>query len=264
MSRAIALEVDDFSCELSGSHVFEHLQFQVREGDFVGIFGPNGAGKTTLFRALLGLIPARFSRLRILNTDIRKASCQIGYVSQRESPEAEGCLLSAAAFVGAAWRGERWAWSWQRQQRHQAALAALSQVHAANLAKVPLDSMSGGQRQRVRIAQALVNPVRILFLDEPLNNLDPQAQQQLLQLTSGLCRERGITAFMTGHDINPLLPYMDHVLYLAGGAGRFGGVEDFLNSSMLKELYGNSMRVNGAGHFVPDSIFHCRCAEDSI
>ncbi len=256
MTRDIAIEAQDLGCVLNGRRVFAHLQLEVPEGSFVGVFGPNGAGKTTLFRAFLGLVPASFSRLRILGADIRRARGQIGYVSQRESPEAEG-NLSAAAFVASAWRGERWGWPWPLQGRRQAILTALAQVHAEHLAKVPLDIMSGGQRQRVRIAQALVNPVRMLFLDEPLNNLDPQSQQQLLQLTGGFCREQGMTVFMTGHDINPLLPYMDNVLYLAEGAGRFGTVSDFLNSPMLEDLYGRSMRAVGNGGFVPELTCHC-------
>jgi zinc/manganese transport system ATP-binding protein len=256
MTTEIAIEATDFGCELNGRPIFAHLQLQVRTGSFVGVFGANGAGKTTLFRALLGLVPAHFSHLQILGTGIRHARRQIGYVSQREAPEADGSL-SAESFVTAAWQGERWGWSWSRQDRRKAVLAALAQVQATHLAKILLDTMSGGQRQRVRIAQSLVNPVRMLFLDEPLNNLDPQSQQQLLQLTFGFCRNQGMTVFMTGHDINPLLPYMDKVLYLANGGGHFGTADDFLNSSLMKDLYGSSMRMNECAGFIPASKVHC-------
>jgi zinc/manganese transport system ATP-binding protein len=256
MTAKIAIEAHDFSCKLNGHTVFANLQLQVSKGSFVGVFGANGAGKTTLFRALLGLVPAHFSSLRVLGTDIRRARRHIGYVSQRETPEADGSL-SAESFVAAAWQGERWGWSWSRRDRRRAVREALDQVQATHLATLPLEIMSGGQRQRVRIAQALVNPVRMLFLDEPLNNLDPQSQQQVLQLTSGFCRNRGMTVCMTGHDINPLLPYMDNVLCLGEGRGYFGTAENFLNSSQLKDLYGSSMRIDESTGFIPASKVHC-------
>jgi zinc/manganese transport system ATP-binding protein len=256
MTTETAIEANEFGCRLNGRGIFAHLRIKVRAGSFVGVFGANGAGKTTLFRALLGLVPAHYSSLRILGTDIRRARRQIGYVSQREAPEADGAL-SAASFVAAAWRGERWGWSGSRRDRRRAVTAALSQVEATPLTHSPLDTLSGGQRQRVRIAQSLINPVRMLFLDEPLNNLDPRSQQQLLELTSGFCRTQEMTVLMTGHDINPLLPYMDHVLYLADGRGHFCTVDDFLCSSLVKDLHGNSMRINGSAAFVPALKVHC-------
>jgi zinc/manganese transport system ATP-binding protein len=256
MTAEAAIDADEFGCKLNGRQIFAHLHLTVQAGSLVGVFGANGVGKTTLFRALLGLVPARYSSLKILGTDIRRARRQIGYVSQREAPEADGAL-SAASFVAAAWQGERWGWFGSRRDRRQAVLAALAQVEATHLAHTLLDMMSGGQRQRVRIAQALVNPVRMLFLDEPLNNLDPQSQQQLLELTSGFCRTRGMTVLMTGHDINPLLAYMDHVLYLADGRGHFCTVDDFLCSSLVKDLHGSSMRINGSAAFIPALKVHC-------
>jgi zinc/manganese transport system ATP-binding protein len=256
MTTEIAIEANDLGCEQNGRRIFAHLQLKVGAGSFVGVFGANGAGKTTLFRALLGLVPAHFSSLQIIGMDIRRARRQIGYVSQREAPEVDGSL-SAESFVTAAWQGERWGWSWSRQNRRQAVHAALAQVQATHLAKILLDTMSGGQRQRIRIAQSLVNPVRMLFLDEPLNNLDPQSQQQLLHLTSGFCRNRGMTVFMAGHDIRPLLPYMDNVLYLANGGGYFGTADDFLNSPLMKDLYGSSMRMIDRAGFTPASKDHC-------
>ena len=139
-------------------------------------------------------------------------------------------------------------------------------MDALDLAERPLDALSGGQRQRVRIAQALVNPVRMLLLDEPLANLDPQAQQRILQTAHRLCREQGITVLMTAHDLNPLLPHMDQVLYLAGGKGRLGTVDAVVNGPALSALYGLPMAVardggyvfiHPAGGFMAEEAAHC-------
>ncbi|MHB1531577.1 metal ABC transporter ATP-binding protein [Acidithiobacillus sp.] len=265
MTSSPVIDGTELACQIGGRMVFAHLQLQIPRGSFVGVFGPNGAGKTSLLRALLGLLPLRGGTLQILEGDARGARTQIGYVSQSEPKEAEG-RLSVAAFVGAAWRGERWGFNWHPMALHQAVRTALEVVSAAHLASRPLQSLSGGQRQRVRIAQALVNPARILLLDEPLNNLDPQSQQQVLQLTKALTQQKNMTVLMTAHDINPLLPYMDHVLYLANGKGRMGTVNDFLTTPMLSELYGTPVTVSehdgmlsirvGNG-FIPETSHHC-------
>ncbi len=265
MTSTPVIDGAELTCQLGGRVVFAHLQLQIPRGGFVGVFGPNGAGKTSLLRALLGLIPLQDGTLRILGGDARGARTQIGYVSQSEPKEAEG-RLSVAAFVGAAWRGERWGFNWHLAALHQAVRTALERVNADHLASRPLQSLSGGQRQRVRIAQALVNPARILLLDEPLNNLDPQSQQQVLQLAKTLTRQENMTVLMTAHDINPLLPFMDHVLYLANGKGRMGTVNDLLTTPMLSELYGTPVTVSehdgmlsirvGNG-FIPETSHHC-------
>lgn len=255
----------DLACELGGRLVFSQLRLDIPRGGFVGIFGPNGAGKTSLFRLMLGLIPLRGGTLRILDGDLRTARTRIGYVSQSDLQEAEG-RLSVAAFVGAAWRGERWGFGSRRRELRRAVHSTLELMDADHLASRPLQSLSGGQRQRVRIAQSLVNPARILFLDEPLNNLDPQSQQQVLQLARTLTREKDLTVLMTAHDVNPLLPYMDHVLYLANGRGRMGGIGEILTSPLLSELYGMPVTVSEhdgmvflrvGNNFCPETLCHC-------
>ena len=265
MTSSPVIVGSDLACELGGQLIFSQLDLHIPRGSFVGIFGPNGAGKTSLFRLLLGLIPLQGGTLQILESDLQAARTQIGYVSQSEPQEAEG-RLSVATFVGAAWHGERWGFSWRPQALHQAVRAALELINAAHLASRPLQSLSGGQRQRARIAQALVNPAQILLLDEPLNSLDFQSQQQILHSAKALTQEKGLTVLMTGHDLNPLLPYMDYVLYMANGKGRMGTINDLLTTPLLSEIYGTPVTVSeqngmlcirvGDG-FSPETSCHC-------
>jgi zinc/manganese transport system ATP-binding protein len=149
--------------------------------------------------------------------------------------------------------------------------AALQSVDASHLAGRPMEALSGGERQRVCIAQALVNPVRLLLLDEPLSNLDPRAQQGVLELVRRLCREQALTVLLTAHDINPLLPVMDRVLYLAAGRGRIGTVDEVVNAASLSELYGLPMAVarhdgyvfiHPARGFMPEVSPHCGHGHD--
>ena len=261
-----AVEADGLRCVLNRRAVLDGLDLRIGAGQFVGVFGANGAGKTTLLRTLLGLQPLQAGRLRLLGCDGVALRTQVGYVSQSDPLGADG-FLRVRSYVATAWQGERWGLGlWTSAQRTQAVDAALRAVDAMDLAERGMDALSGGQRQRVRIAQAVVNPVRMLLLDEPLSNLDPQAQQRVLQTARRLCTEQGITVLMTAHDINPLLPHMDQVLYLAGGKGRLGTVDAVVNGPALTALYGMPMAVardggyvfiHPAGGFMSEQAAHC-------
>jgi len=261
-----AIDAEGLRCLLGGRTVVDGLDLRIAAGQFVGVFGANGAGKTTLLRALLGLVPVQARRLRLLGADGVSRRTQVGYVAQRD-PVGADSFLRVRSFVAAAWQGERWGLGWsQAAQRNLAVDRALRALEIGDLAERGMDTLSGGQRQRVRIAQALVNPVRMLLLDEPLSNLDPQAQQRILLTARRLCSEQGITVLMTAHDINPLLPHMDRVLYLAEGRGRLGTVDEVVNGPALSALYGVPMAVaRDAGYvfihpahgFMAEGAAHC-------
>ncbi|OIQ78079.1 iron(3+)-hydroxamate import ATP-binding protein FhuC [mine drainage metagenome] len=171
------------------------------------------------------------------------------------------------SFVAAAWRAERWGVTLrERAARRDAVARALAAVDAQALAGRAMEQLSGGERQRVCIAQALVNPVELLLLDEPLANLDPRAQLALLQLIRRLCEQRRLCVLLSAHDINPLLPVMDRVLYLAGGRGRIGSVDEVVNAEALSALYGMPIGVarhdgyvfiHPARGFMAESAAHC-------
>ena len=261
-----AVEADGLRCGIGGRPVLDGIDLRIPAGCFVGVFGANGAGKTTLFKSLLGMEPLQGGRLRLLGGEGVAARTQVGYVAQRDPPGADG-FLSVSSFVAAAWRAERWGFAGRADgDRTGAVAAALRAMEADDLSERAMDALSGGQRQRVRIAQALVNPVRMLLLDEPLANLDPQAQQRILQVARKLCNEQRLTVMMTAHDINPLLPHMDRVLYLANGKGLLGRVDEVVNAPSLSALYGLPMAVardggylfiHPASGFMAEGAVHC-------
>ena len=260
-----AVEAAALRCMRGGRAVIGSLDLRIAEGSLVGVFGSNGSGKTTLLQTLAGILEGG-GTLRLLGRSLAQARTEVGYVAQAV-PEGAYGGIDARSFVGAAWRGERWGPGWRAAApRAQAVDAALHSVDASYLADRPMEALSGGERQRVCIAQALVNPVRLLLLDEPLSNLDPRAQQGVLALVRRLCREQALTVLLTAHDINPLLQVMDQVLYLASGRGRIGTVDEVVNAASLSELYGLPMAVarhdgyvfiHPARGFMPEVSPHC-------
>ncbi|MDE2478149.1 MAG: ABC transporter ATP-binding protein [Betaproteobacteria bacterium] len=221
------------------------LELRIAQGQVVGLFGSNGAGKTTLLQALAGLLPVRQGELRVFGGAAAQARRAIGYVAQGV-PDGAWSRLRACDFVASAWQGERWGIGLSpggRARRAAAVREALQAAAAGHLAQRGMDTLSGGERQRVCIAQALVNPVRMLLLDEPLANLDPRAQLGVLELVRALRDRQGLTVLLSAHDINPLLGLMDSVVYLAGGRGRQGRVDEVIEPGVLSALYGLPMQV---------------------
>jgi zinc/manganese transport system ATP-binding protein len=103
--------------------------------------------------------------------------------------------------------------------------------------------VSGGEQQRLLIAQALVREPRLLILDEPLDSLDLPNQSAIAELIRRVCVDGGVTVLMVAHDVNPILPYLDQVIYLAGGGAVCGTAAEVITSPILSALYQTPIEV---------------------
>ena len=87
----------------------------------------------------------------------------------------------------------------------------------------------------MRIAQALATEPRLLLCDEPLLSLDPRHQREVVRLIDDRRRAKGTAILFVTHEINPVLPYVDRVLYLADGRFRIGSVDEVMTSRSLSD-----------------------------
>jgi zinc/manganese transport system ATP-binding protein len=116
-------------------------------------------------------------------------------------------------------------------------------VDASAYARKPIGELSGGEQQRLLIAQALVRRPRLLLLDEPLDSLDLPNQAAVAALVRRICREENVAVMLVAHDINPILSYLDRVVYIAAGAAVEGRPERVISSETLSRLYGSPIEV---------------------
>ncbi len=114
---------------------------------------------------------------------------------------------------------------------------------SARYADRPFAVLSGGERQRVMLAQALLGNPKILVLDEPLASLDPKNQALLIECVARVKQLTRATILFVAHDMNPLIPVMDRVLYLAGGKAALGTLDQVVTSESLSKLYGFAIDV---------------------
>lgn len=222
--------------------VWHDATFEIGKGEFVAIIGPNGAGKTTLFRLLLGLRQPTAGSLKVFDALPKKGNSKIGYVPQSHIIDSD-TNVEALELVRLGSSGRKWGLSLFSHDDRKLALETLEEVGAFGLEHRPLGQLSGGELQRVFLAEALVSNPEILLLDEPLSNLDIRRERELIQLVNKIVKSRNVTALLIAHHINPLLPFLDRVLYIANGRVATGRPEDVLTSKILSALYGVPIEV---------------------
>ncbi len=242
MSREPVITLQNAGISLGGRTILQDMNMTIYEGEFIVVLGPNGAGKSTLLKMLLGLLKPDAGIVRVLGKVPRRGNKAIGYAPQHRILETD-LALRARDIVGFGLDGDHWGPGWPSRKRHAIIDKALDEVDASSFANAPIGQLSGGEQQRLLIAQALLTNPRLLLLDEPLANLDLAYQQDIVDLIAGINRSRNVTVLLVSHDINPLLPVVDRVIYIANGHSAIGRPDEVITSEQLTRLYGSPVEV---------------------
>ncbi|GAB3869581.1 metal ABC transporter ATP-binding protein [Kibdelosporangium lantanae] len=214
------------------------LDLDLCPGEFVAVLGPNGSGKTSLLRVLLGLQKLSGGQLRLPEGDHR-----IGYIPQQRAID-PSVTLRGRDLVSLGFDGHRWGVGLKgMRERRQRVDEALRAVGATAFANRPVGLLSGGEQQRLRVAQALVSDPAVLLCDEPLLSLDLAHQRAVSELIDKRRTETDTAVLFVTHEINPILPLVDRVLYLVDGRFRIGTPDEVMTSETLSELYRTQIDV---------------------
>ena len=246
--RAVVMDVRNITKSLPLGHerieILKGLSFSILSGEFVSLVGPSGSGKSTLLGIIAGLDNPTSGQVLIDGIDITRMSegklaairnSKIGMVFQAFNLIS---TLTAQENVEVPLYVGKHQGSPSARAKELLALVGLSH----RLDHRP-SQLSGGEQQRLLIAQALLTDPRLLLLDEPLANLDITHSQEIVALVSEVCRARGVTVLLVSHDINPLLPVTDRVLYIAHGQSAIGTPAEVITSATLSKLYNSSVEV---------------------
>ena len=236
------LAVEGVSVRLGGREVLHEVRFSIRVGEFVGLIGSNGAGKTTLLRVILGLQKPAAGQVHIHGKAAARRNAGIGYVPQKIELDPD-MPLRARDLVGLGLAGNRFGIPLPIRGRREMVVEMLDAVGAGAFADARAGTLSGGEQQRVMIAHALISKPRLLLLDEPLANLDIRSEQEIVSLLARISKERQVAVLISAHEINPLLPVMDRVVYMAAGRAASGSTSEVVQPEVLTRLYGHHVDV---------------------
>lgn len=202
------------------SAVLEGLSLDAGEGEFLLVIGPSGSGKSTLLRCLNGLVPHFYGgaidgRIRVAGRDPvalgpRGMADAVGFVFQ--DPEAQFIVDKVEDEIAFALENAAIDPLLMRKRVEE----ALDQLGIAHLRHRSVNTLSGGEQQRVAIAAVMSLQPRILVLDEPTSQLDPQAAEEVLDALVKLNHDLGLTIVLSEHRLERVIQHVDRVLYLPG------------------------------------------------
>jgi zinc/manganese transport system ATP-binding protein len=243
------IELSRAGAAVGGRRVWSEVNLTVRAGEFVAVLGPNGVGKSTLLKMILGLVPVASGQVTVLGVKPGQRNKRIGYLPQRRAFD-QATRIRGVDIVRLGLDGDRWGVplpGWIPGTGGRAAQRRVEEVidlvGAGSYATRPIGQCSGGEQQRLLIAQALISRPDLLILDEPLDSLDVTNQASVSSLIRDVSQSEQVAVLLVAHDVNPILSYLDQVIYLAHGGAVMGPPAEVITADTLTMLYGTPIDV---------------------
>lgn len=204
-----AIEMTKINKIFNGKSALNQLSFKVQKGEIFGFLGPSGSGKTTTLKLLTGQMKATSGSATILGRNIQNFDYDfyknIGIVTDNSEVIKElSCYDNLKLFANI------------YQVPNERIDFLLERTGLLQAKKKKAAKLSRGMIQRLLLARALLHEPRILFLDEPTSGLDPRTMKDihLLLLEE---KARGMTLFLTTHNMHEAETLCDHIALLYGG-----------------------------------------------
>jgi zinc/manganese transport system ATP-binding protein len=236
------VELEGVAVGYPGRVLWRDLSLVIDPGEFVAVLGGNGTGKTTMLKLLLGLLHPLAGTVRVLGDAPSRGDRRVGYVPQH-SAFGPDVPVRGVDLVRLGADGHRFGPRRASASVTARVAASLAAVGADSYADAPVGLLSGGEQQRLRIASAVVDDPPLILADEPLLSLDLASQRQVADVLDARRRAVGAAVVVVTHDVNPVLRYVDRVVYLAAGRWTAGTPDEVLTSASLSALYGVEIDV---------------------
>jgi zinc/manganese transport system ATP-binding protein len=216
----VLLENVTTAYEGESTPTLHHISLHLDEGERVAIVGPNGAGKTTLLEVVNGLLPATEGVVRVFGRPVCQQGhwlrARIAYMAQDVFFEAATPFL-VSDVVMAALYGQVGLLRRPSNEHKRRVREALRTVGLEDLRRRPVGRLSGGQQRKVLLARALAQGARLLLLDEPTANLDPEAKTDVARIVREIESALDATALVVSHEGGPLLEDAQRWIHVENG-----------------------------------------------
>ena len=236
------LQVQGLTKRFGGLTAVDRLDFEVREGEILGVIGPNGAGKSTTFNLIAGTYGASDGQIRFAGEPIlglpphRIAERGVMRTFQHNRPFAgmpviDNVLVGAhARFASSLWSVVAGTGRREEAQRRAKAEELVHFVGLGDCVHADVGTLSFGQGRLLEIARALAGEPRLILFDEPAAGLTAAECTRLAQIIRGIAA-RGISVLLIEHDMHFLLPLAHRVVVLNFGAKIADGLPEEIRAN---------------------------------
>ena len=212
MSEKNIIECKSLCIGYDHTSLTEPFDIELKENRWYGIIGANGTGKTTFFKTLLGIIKPISGEIRILDSSIGRHNNFISYIPQERELNTN-LITSAYTLILSSYKAFKWGAPFYNKALKKKADEILEIIGASDFAHKPFSTLSGGQKKRIYLAQALINDSKLVLMDEPLADLDPESRQIFLQSLRKIHKETTLSLMMISHDMHEIAQYLDAFIH---------------------------------------------------
>ncbi len=240
------IQLENVSVRYEDTVALHPVSLGIHEGQFTVLLGSSRAGKSTFLRCL-NLMHSRISgRVRVSGFDgnwnrkaLQKLRRETGMIFQQHQLIERQSALQNVLMGRFGYHSVLRSLFPLSEAEQKLGLQSLKRVGLLDKALCRVDQLSGGQQQRVGIARVLAQQPKTILADEPVASLDPATADEVLELLHSICREDGISAVVSLHQVDLARKYADRIIGLAGGRVVFDGVPETLTEAGIEELYRN-------------------------
>jgi iron complex transport system ATP-binding protein len=256
------LNVTGLNFSYKNKLVLDNVNFQIENGQFVGILGPNGSGKSTLIKILSGYLSPNSGDIEICNKSLKSLQPKdraklVGVLSQ-ESISTSKFTTEEVVSLGR-YAHQSGLWKYLSEEDKKIIKNSLNMTNSYKFKNMYLDEVSGGEKQRIFLSQLFAQLPEFILLDEPSNHLDLKVQANILKRINDYAKMNGKTIISVFHDVNIASVFCDKIIYLNNGRViDIGEGNDKISTEKLLKVYEIEFvesTINNKRLFFPSSFF---------
>lgn len=228
------LKVSNLNVKINKTHILKDVSFELPQGSLCAFIGANGAGKTTTIKSIVGLYPFQEGEILVngINANDYRSRNNLGYIPEKENfpkTKAINFLNSCSEYFHI-----------DKNISNEITNKLLKAFGISDLINKRLDKMSSGQKKKILIIQALIHNPDLLIMDEPTENMDPDARMVFYQIIDQLKQEKK-TIFVSTHNLDEIQKHADYLVIIKDGEIKYTGA---VQGEDLYKIYEQYMNPN--------------------
>ncbi|RDY23345.1 metal ABC transporter ATP-binding protein [Romboutsia maritimum] len=220
--------------------ILEEINFNIEQGDYIGIVGPNGAGKSTMLKLIINQVSPIKGNIELLGNDIKNFNKweKIGYVNQKSNSFTSSFPATVTEVVSMNLSSKIGLFKHIKKHHLDEVYKVLKLVGLYEYKDRLIGSLSGGQQQKVFIARALIKSPKILILDEPTVGIDVNGQKEFYEILNKLNSKLGLTIIIVSHDLFIVKKEVKKIAFIKDKKVKvMKNTKDDINNDILIDLF---------------------------